>query len=165
MANALPQALGAQAAYPGRQVISLSGDGGFAMSMGDFLSLAQLKLPVKVIIFDNSLLGFVAMEQKAGGYLDVNVQLDNPDFAAVAQACGVLGLRVDESAQLAPALEKAFTHDGPALVSVRTASQELVIPPSIKLEQAKGMGLYMLKAIMNGRGDEIVELGRANLRI
>ncbi|MDO6414228.1 ubiquinone-dependent pyruvate dehydrogenase [Sphingomonas sp. BIUV-7] len=165
MANALPQALGAQAAYPSRQVISLSGDGGFAMSMGDFLSLAQLGLPVKVVLFDNSLLGFVAMEQKAGGYLDVNVQLQNPDFAAIAEACGVLGVRVEESDHLEPALALAFAHDGPALVSVRTASHELAMPPAIKIEQAKGFGLYMMKAIMNGRGDEIVELARTNLRI
>lgn len=164
MANALPQALGAQAAFPGRQVISLSGDGGFAMSMGDFLSLAQLKLPVKIVIFDNSLLGFVAMEQKAGGFLDVNVQLKNPDFAAIAEVCGVLGIRVDNSEALEPALRRAFSHDGPALVDVRTAAQELAMPPAIKVEQAKGFSLYMLKAIMNGRGDEIVELARTNLR-
>ena len=107
MANALPQAMGAQAAFPDRQVISLSGDGGFAMSMGDFLSLAQLGLPVKVIVFDNSLLGFVAMEQKAGGFLDVNVQLHNPDFAAIAEACGVLGLRVEDSDALEPPLRGA----------------------------------------------------------
>lgn len=164
MANALPQALGAQAAHPGRQVISLSGDGGFAMSMGDFLSLAQLGLPVKVVLFDNGLLGFVAMEQKAGGYLDVNVALQNPDFAAMANACGVLGLRVDQSDQLEPALRQAFAHDGPALVAVRTASQELAMPPAIKAEQAKGFSLYMLKAIMSGRGDEIVELAKTNWR-
>lgn len=164
MANALPQALGAQAAYPDRQVISMSGDGGFAMSMGDFLSLAQLELPVKIVLFDNSLLGFVAMEQKAGGFLDVNVQLKNPDFAAIAEACGVLGIRVEDSDGLEPALRRAFAHDGPALVDVRTASQELVMPPAIKLEQAKGFSLYMLKAILSGRGDEIIELARTNLR-
>lgn len=165
MANALPQALGAQAAFPDRQVISLSGDGGFAMSMGDFLSLAQLRLPVKIVLFDNGLLGFVAMEQKAGGYLDVNVHLQNPDFAAMANACGVLGIRVDESDQVEAALAQAFAHDGPALVDIRTASQELAMPPAIKLEQAKGFSLYMLKAIMSGRGDEIIELARTNLRI
>ncbi len=164
MANALPQAMGAQAAFPDRQVISLSGDGGFAMSMGDFLSLAQLGLPVKVIVFDNSLLGFVAMEQKAGGFLDVNVQLHNPDFAAIAEACGVLGLRVEDSDALEPALRRALAHPGPALVDVRTAPQELAMPPAIKLEQAKGFSLYMLKAIISGRGDEIIELARTNLR-
>lgn len=165
MANALPQALGAQAAFPERQVISMSGDGGFAMSMGDLLSLGQLNLPVKIVVFDNNLLGFVALEQKAGGFLDVNVQLKNPDFAAIANASGVRGFRVDSSEDLEGALRDAFAHDGPALVSVRTASQELAMPPAIKLEQAKGFSLYMLRAILNGRGDEIIELARTSLRL
>jgi pyruvate dehydrogenase (quinone) len=164
MANAMPQALGAQAAFPGRQVISLSGDGGFSMLMGDFISLVQLGLPVKVIVYDNASLGFVAMEMKAGGYLDTGTNLNNPDFAAMANAMGVLGLRVERSEDVAPALRKAFAHDGPVLVDVVTAKQELVIPPAIKLEQAKGLGLYMLKAIINGRGDEVIELAQTNLR-
>jgi pyruvate dehydrogenase (quinone) len=164
MANAMPQALGAQAAFPGRQVVSLSGDGGFAMLMGDFLSLAQLGLPVKVIVYDNGSLGFVAMEMKASGYLDTNTDLANPDFAAMANAMGVLGLRVEQSADLAPALRKAFSHDGPVLVDVVTAKQELVLPPKVQLEQARGFSLYMLKAIINGRGDEVVELAQTNWR-
>ncbi|TCM20656.1 pyruvate dehydrogenase (quinone) [Novosphingobium sp. PhB165] len=164
MANALPQALGAQAACPGRQVISMSGDGGFAMSMGDLLSVGQLDLPVKIVIFDNGLLGFVAMEQKAGGYLDVNVQLKNPNFAAIAEASGIRGFDVQSSETLRDALSEAFAHPGPALVNVRTAPQELVMPPTIKSEQAKGFSLYMLKAVLNGRGSEIVELARTNLR-
>lgn len=165
MANAMLQAMGAQAAAPGRQVISLSGDGGFTMMLGDFLSLAQLGLPVKVIISNNGSLGFVAMEMKAGGYLDTGTDLHNPDFAAMAEAAGVKGLRVEDSGDLGDALRTAFAHPGPALVDVVTAKQELVIPPKIKLEQAKGFSLYMLKAIMNGRGDEIVDLARTNLRL
>lgn len=165
MANALPQAMGAQAAFPGRQVISLSGDGGFSMLMGDFTSLLQLKLPVKVIVYDNGSLGFVAMEMKAGGYLDTGTDLKNPDFAAMANAMGILGIRVENSADLEPALRKAFAHHGPVLVDVVTAKQELFIPPKIQFEQAKGFSLYMLKAIINGRGDEVVELARTNLRI
>ncbi|MEW5716705.1 ubiquinone-dependent pyruvate dehydrogenase [Pseudomonas sp. SB113] len=162
MANAMPQAIGAQAAFPGRQVISMSGDGGFAMLMGDFISLAQLKLPVKVIVFDNSSLGFVAMEMKAAGYLDAGTELKNPDFAAMSNAMGILGIRVEQSEDLEPALRRALAHDGPVLVDVVTASQELVMPPSIKLEQAKGFSLYMLKAVMSGRGDEVIELARTN---
>ncbi|NVZ52726.1 ubiquinone-dependent pyruvate dehydrogenase [Pseudomonas sp. B6002] len=162
MANAMPQAIGAQAAFPGRQVISLSGDGGFAMLMGDFISLAQLKLPVKVIVFDNSSLGFVAMEMKAAGYLDTGTELKNPDFAAMSNAMGILGIRVEQSEDLEPALRRALAHDGPVLVDVVTATQELVMPPSIKLEQAKGFSLYMLKAVMSGRGDEVIELARTN---
>ena len=162
MANAMPQAIGAQAAFPGRQVISMSGDGGFAMLMGDFISLAQLKLPVKVIVFDNSSLGFVAMEMKAAGYLDAGTELKNPDFAAMSNAMGILGIRVEQSEELEPALRRALEHDGPVLVDVVTATQELVMPPSIKLEQAKGFSLYMLKAVMSGRGDEVIELARTN---
>ena len=164
MANAMPQALGAQAAYPERQVISLSGDGGFTMLMGDFISLVQLGLPVKVIVYDNGSLGFVAMEMKASGYLDTSTDLQNPNFAAMANAMGVLGLRVENSADLEPALRQAFAHDGPVLVDVITAKQELVVPPAIHLEQAKGFSLYLLKAVMNGRGDEVIELAKTNLR-
>ncbi|WP_338485747.1 ubiquinone-dependent pyruvate dehydrogenase [Pseudomonas trivialis] len=163
MANAMPQAIGAQAAFPGRQVISMSGDGGFAMLMGDFISLAQLNLPVKVIVFDNSSLGFVAMEMKAAGYLDTGTELKNPDFAAMSNAMGILGIRVEQSEDLEPALRRALAHDGPVLVDVVTATQELVMPPTIKLEQAKGFSLYMLKAVMSGRGDEVIELARTNL--
>ncbi|WP_421525637.1 ubiquinone-dependent pyruvate dehydrogenase [Pseudomonas yamanorum] len=162
MANAMPQAIGAQAAFPGRQVISMSGDGGFTMLMGDFISLAQLNLPVKLVVFNNSSLGFVAMEMKAAGYLDTGTELKNPDFAAMSNAMGILGIRVEQSEDLEPALRRALAHDGPVLVDVVTATQELVMPPSIKLEQAKGFSLYMLKAVMSGRGDEVIELARTN---
>ncbi|WP_427185281.1 ubiquinone-dependent pyruvate dehydrogenase [Bordetella bronchialis] len=162
MANALPQAIGAQAAFPGRQVISLSGDGGFSMLMGDFISLAQLGLPVKVVVVNNGTLGFVAMEMKASGYLDTNTDLRNPDFAAMSNAMGILGIRVEHAEDLESALRQAFAHDGPALVDVLTAKQELVIPPRIKLEQAKGFSLYMLKAIISGRGDEVMDLAQTN---
>ncbi|WP_295527321.1 ubiquinone-dependent pyruvate dehydrogenase [uncultured Pseudacidovorax sp.] len=163
MANAMLQAMGAQAVAPARQVVSLSGDGGFTMMMGDFLSLVQLGLPVKVVVFNNGSLGFVAMEMKAGGYLDTGTDLANPDFAAVATAMGVRGIRVTDSGELDGALAAAFAHDGPALVDVVTAKQELVLPPKVQAEQAKGFGLYLLKAIINGRGDEVVELARTNL--
>ena len=164
MANAMLQGIGAQAAAPGRQVVSLSGDGGFTMMMGDFITLSQLDLPVKVVIYNNSSLGFVAMEMKAGGYLDTGTDLENPDFAAMARAMGVKGVRVEASDDVDAALREAFAHPGPALVDVVTARQELVMPPKIQLEQAKGFSLYMLKAIINGRGDEVVELARTNLR-
>jgi pyruvate dehydrogenase (quinone) len=163
MANAMLQALGAQASAPDRQVVSLSGDGGFTMMMGDFLSLTQLNLPVKIIVYNNGSLGFVAMEMKAGGYLSTGTDLDNPNFAAMAEAIGIKGIRVEDSADLPGALQQAFDHKGPVLLDVVTAKQELVMPPKIKAEQAKGFSLYMLKAIINGRGDEIVELARTNL--
>ncbi len=164
MANAMPQAMGAQAAFPARQVISLSGDGGFTMLMGDFISLAQLGLPVKVVLYDNASLGFVAMEMKAAGLLDSGTDLVNPDFAAMATAMGVLGIKVTDPRELRAALSRAFAHDGPVLVDVKTAKQELVLPPKIELEPAKGFSLFMLKAVISGRGDEVVELARTNLR-
>ncbi|WP_215848307.1 ubiquinone-dependent pyruvate dehydrogenase [Candidatus Pantoea bituminis] len=162
MANAMPQALGAQAIDRDRQVVALCGDGGFSMLMGDFLTVAQLKLPVKLVIFNNSVLGFVAMEMKAGGYLTDGTELDNPDFAAIAQACGIKGIRVEKASDLNGALEQAFSHDGPVLIDVITAKEELAMPPQIKMEQAKGFSLYMLRAILNGRGDEVVELAKTN---
>jgi len=163
MANALPQALGVQAAYPRRQVVSMSGDGGFAMLMGDLLTLRQLRLPVKIVVFNNGLLGFVDIEMKAAGFLNVWTELDNPDFAKIAQAAGVTGYRVEDPADLKGALQKAFAHDGPALVDVVTAKMELVMPPTIEAEQALGFSLYATKAIINGRGTELVELARTNL--
>ena len=163
MANAMLQGIGAQAAAPGRQVISLSGDGGFTMMMGDFISLSQLGLPLKVIVYNNGSLGFVAMEMKAAGFLDVGTDLKNPDFAAMARAMGITAFRVEASDQVEDAVAQALAHPGPALVDVVTAGQELVIPPKIKKEQAKGFSLFMLKAIMNGRGDEVMELARTNL--
>jgi pyruvate dehydrogenase (quinone) len=145
MANAMPMALGAQGAFPGRQVVSLSGDGGFTMLMGDLISLVQLRLPVKVIVYNNGSLAFVAMEMKAAGYLDTGTNLQNPDFAAMANAMGILGIRVEDSAEVEPALRRAFAHDGPVLVDAVTAKQELAMPPKIALEQAKGFSLFLLK--------------------
>lgn len=162
MANAMPQALGAQALDRDRQVVAMCGDGGFSMLMGDFISVAQLKLPVKLVVFNNSVLGFVAMEMKAGGYLTDGTDLQNPDFAAIANACGVKGIRVEKASDLDRAIEEAFAHDGPVLLDVITAKEELAMPPQIKMEQAKGFSLYMLRAIINGRGDEVVELAKTN---
>jgi pyruvate dehydrogenase (quinone) len=128
------------------------------------ISLVQLGLPVKVIVYDNGSLGFVAMEMKAGGYLDTGTDLNNPNFAAMAEAMGVFGLRVEEPSEVEGGLRRAFGHPGPVLVDVTTAKQELAMPPKIQLEQAKGFSLYMLKAIINGRGDEVIELAQTNLR-
>jgi pyruvate dehydrogenase (quinone) len=164
MANAMPQALGAQAGHPQRQVVSLSGDGGLSMLLGDLLTARQLDLPIKVVVFNNSLLGFVSMELKAGGYLDTNVDLSKTDFAAIAQGAGIFSIRVEESEGVEAALRQAFAHPGPALVDVVTSKHELAMPPTIQLEQAKGFSLYMLRAILSGRGDEIVELAKTNLR-
>lgn len=163
MANALPQAIGAQAAFPDRQVISLSGDGGVAMLLGDLLSLKQLNLPVKVVVFNNGSLAFVELEMKAAGLLDFGTDLHNPDFARIAEATGALGLRVEAPEQVDPALEKALNHNGPALIDVVVNRQELSMPPTIDLQQMTGFGLYLIRAVLNGRGDEVIDLARTNL--
>jgi pyruvate dehydrogenase (quinone) len=163
MANAMPQAIGAQAAHPGRQVISLSGDGGFSMLMGDVLSLKQHKLPVKVIIFKNESLAFVELEMKASGFLNFATDLPSPNYAKIAEGAGALGLTAETPDQVEPMIAQALKHDGPAVVEVLVARQELAMPPTIALEQAKGFSLFMLKAVLNGRGDEIVDLAKVNL--
>jgi pyruvate dehydrogenase (quinone) len=163
MANAMPQAIGAQAAYPGRQVVSLSGDGGFTMLMGDFLSLRQLRLPVKVVVFNNSSLGFIELEQKSTGFLNFGTGFENPNFAAMAEAAGVRGIRLDTPDQVEEGIRAAFAHDGPVLVDAVVNRTELAMPPSITTEMAKGFSLYMVKAIMSGKGDEVIDLARSNL--
>jgi pyruvate dehydrogenase (quinone) len=164
MANAMPQAIGAQAAAPGRQVISLSGDGGFSMLMGDLLSLTQLKLPVKVVVFNNGALGFVELEQKSTGFLPTGTNLVNPNFAAMAEAIGIKGVRIEDPKDVDARIAEAFAHPGPVVVDAVVNRQELAMPPAITAEMAKGFTLYMMKAILSGRGDEIVELARTNLR-
>ncbi len=163
MANAMPQALGAQAAFPGRQVVSLSGDGGFTMLMGDLLSARQLGLPIKVVVFNNGALGFIELEQKSSGFLDTGTGLDNPDFAAMANAAGIHGIRIDDPADVELKLAEALAHPGPVLVDAVVNRMELAMPPKVTAEMAKGFTLYMLKAVMSGRGDEVVELARSNL--
>jgi pyruvate dehydrogenase (quinone) len=164
MANALAQAIGAQAAFPERQVISLSGDGGFTMLMGDLLSLAQLKLPVKVIVFNNGSLGFIELEQKSSGFLDTGTELLNPNFSAMAAAAGIKGIRIEDPAEVDEKLAEALAHPGPVLVDAVVNRMELAMPPKITAEMAKGFTLYMLKAVLSGRGDQIIELAQSNLR-
>lgn len=163
MANALPQAIGVQAAQPGRQVISLSGDGGFTMLMGDLITLTQMKLPVKIVIFNNGVLGFVALEMKAAGFVELGTDLQNPDFAAMARAVGIHGVRVEDPGDLPAAVAEVLAHDGPAVLDVVTAKQELSMPPTIGAEQVKGFSLWLVRAVMSGRGDEVIDLARQNL--
>ena len=160
MANAMAQAIGAQAALPGRQVISLSGDGGFTMLMGDFLTLAQHRLPVKVVVFNNGALGFIELEQKSTGFLEFGTELKNPNFAAMAEAIGIRGIRLEDAAEVGDGIAAALAHDGPVLIDAVVNRTELAMPPSITLEMAKGFTLYMLKAVISGRGDEIIDLAK-----
>jgi pyruvate dehydrogenase (quinone) len=163
MANAMAQAIGAQAAFPGRQVVSLSGDGGFTMLMGDFITLTQYKLPVKVVVFNNGTLGFVELEQKSTGFLDFGVDLQNPNFAAMAEAVGIRGIRIEDAGQAEDGIAAALAHDGPVLVDAVVNRTELAMPPSITLEMAKGFTLYMVKAVIGGRADEVVDLAKTNV--
>jgi pyruvate dehydrogenase (quinone) len=163
MANAMAQAIGAQAASPGRQVISLSGDGGFSMLMGDLISLTQLKLPVKVVVFNNGTLGFVELEQKSTGFLDFGVDFENPNFAAMAKAMGIYSVRLEDPADVEPGIAAALAHDGPVLIDAVVNRSELAMPPSITLEMAKGFTLFMVKAVMSGRADEVIDLAKTNL--
>ena len=163
MANAMLHAIGAQAAYPKRQVVSLSGDGGFTMMMGEFVTLIQTGLPVKIIVLNNGTLGFVELEMKANGFLDTGCDLKNPNFAAMANAMGIKGIRVERPAELKDAIQAAFGHDGPALVDVVSARQELIMPPTTTLSEAGHFGLFMMKAVMDGRLTEVFDLAKENL--
>ena len=164
MANALPQAIGAQASQPARQVVTLSGDGGVAMLLGELITLRQLQLPVKVVVFNNGALSFVELEMKAAGIVTYGTDLDNPDFAAIARAVGLFGVRVDKAGELDDALRAAFGHDGPALVDVRTDRSELSLPPKLSYGEIKGFTLYATRTILSGNGEELIELAKTNLR-
>lgn len=163
MANAMLQAIGAQTSHRDRQVISMSGDGGFTMMMGEFVTLIQAGLNVKVIVLNNGTLGFVEMEMKANGFLDTGCDLKNPNFAAMAEAMGVKGIRVDQPHKLHQALTEAFAHDGPVLVDVVSARQELAMPPKTTLEEAHHFGMFLMKAVLDGRGSQLIDLAKTNL--
>lgn len=164
MANALCHALGAQAIDRNRQVIAFAGDGGLSMMLGELLTATQNKLPVKIVVFNNSSLNFVELEMKAAGFVTYATDLQNPDFGAVATAAGLKGYRVDDSAQLESTIAQFLAHDGPAVLDVVTDRQEMSMPPNIKLEQAKGFALYAIRTVLSGRGDELLDLAKTNWR-
>jgi pyruvate dehydrogenase (quinone) len=164
MANALPQAIGAQCAYPGRQVISMSGDGGLAMLMGDLLTLTQHNLPIKVLVFNNSALGMVKLEMETAGMPDYQTDLKNPNFAKVAEAIGIMGVRVENPVDLTSGLKKALQHSGPALIDVVTDPNALSIPSHADRSQAVGFALAMGKLVLSGNIDEVVATIEGNIR-
>ena len=164
MANWLPQAVGAHAAYSDRHVVALPGDGVLAMLMCELLTLRLHRLPVKVVVFNNGALSFVELEMKADGIVNYGTDLDNPNFAEVARAAGLYGARVERPAELEEVLRTAFAHPGPAVVDVLTLRQELAIPPKITLAEAKGFSLWVTRSILSGNGDEVLEVARTNLR-
>jgi pyruvate dehydrogenase (quinone) len=163
MANAMLQAIGAQAAFPKRQVISFSGDGGFTMMMGEFVTLIQTGLPVKIVVLNNGTLGFVELEMKASGFLDSACDLKNPNFADMAQSMGIKGVRVEKPQDLPSAVKDVLSHPGPALLDIVSARQELVMPPKATLDEAHKFGLFMLKAVLDGRAGELIDLAKVNL--
>ncbi|AXL12943.1 ubiquinone-dependent pyruvate dehydrogenase [Microbacterium foliorum] len=164
MANALLHGIGAQVSHPDRQVVALAGDGGLAMMLGELLTLTQNRLPVKTIVVNNSSLNFVELEMKAAGFVTYGTDLTNPSFAAIAEAMGIFARRVENSEDLPQAVREVLAHDGPALLDVVTERQELSMPPAIEAEQVKGFALYAIRTVMSGRGDELLDLARANWR-
>ncbi len=164
MANAMPQALGVQAAFPHRQVIAMSGDGGLAMLLGDLLTTVQESLPIKVVVFDNGSLGFVELEQKVEGLLDAYTDLKNPDFARVAEAMGLWGRRVERPEDLEEAVRAWLAAPGPALLDVVTNRNELVMPPKVDAGQVFGMALYSAKGLLSGRGGAVTDLIESALK-
>ncbi|MER5810069.1 pyruvate dehydrogenase [Streptomyces sp. NPDC002033] len=164
MANALPQAIGAQFTDRSRQVVSMSGDGGFSMLMGDFLTLVQYDLPVKVVLFNNSSLGMVELEMLVSGLPSYGTTNRNPDFAAIARAAGAYGVRVEKPKQLTAALKDAFRHDGPALVDVVTDPNALSIPPKISADMVTGFALSASKIVLDGGVGRMIQMARSNLR-
>jgi pyruvate dehydrogenase (quinone) len=163
MANALPQAIGAQASHKGRQVVTLSGDGGLSMLLGDLLTLRQLKLPVKVLVFNNGALGFVEQEMKAAGIDAYATEFAPTNFAKIAEGVGLSAWRVEKPEDVKAALAAAFAHDGPALIDVKVARQELSLPPMITAAQAVGFNLYMVKAMLHGNGTDVLDMAKTNL--
>jgi pyruvate dehydrogenase (quinone) len=164
MASAVAQAIGAQASHRSREVVALAGDGGLAMMMGDLITLRQLKLPIKIVVFNNSSLAFVELEMKAAGIVNYGTDLDNPDFSAIARAIGLHGVRVQQPSDLDAALREAFVDTpGPALIEVMVNRQELSLPPSITFGQAAGFSLWAAKSVLSGRGDEVIDLAKTNV--
>ncbi|MFI1580260.1 pyruvate dehydrogenase [Embleya sp. NPDC020630] len=164
MANALPQAIGAQFPYPDRQIVSMSGDGGFSMLMGDLLTLVQSELPVKIVLFNNSSLGMVELEMMVAGLTPFGTTNKNPDFAAIARAAGAFGVRVEKPNKVRGALREAFAHKGPALVDIVTDPKALSIPPKITADQIQGFALSAGRTVLSGGVGQMIQMARTNLR-
>jgi pyruvate dehydrogenase (quinone) len=162
MAAAMPTALGIQKALPGRQVISMSGDGGIAMLIGDLMTAVQEKLPIKVVVFDNGKLGFIDIEQKSEGMVPLFTNLLNPDFGKVAEAMGLWGRSVDHAKDLEEAIKDWLSQPGPALLNVKVESETLVMPPAVAVGPALGMALYSARAVLHGQGGDLVEMIEEN---
>jgi pyruvate dehydrogenase (quinone) len=162
MAGGFTTAIGLKKARPERQVIALAGDGGFAMLMGDLITLVQHNIPIKIAVYDNGKLGFVELEQKSEGLLPTYTDLKNPDFGKVAQAMGLWGRTVSDAAELETAVDEWLAVSGPALLNVKVAPMELVMPPFIAPEAAYGMTMYSVRAILHGQAGDVFEMVTEN---
>jgi pyruvate dehydrogenase (quinone) len=164
MANAMPQAIGAALACPGKQVIALCGDGGLSMMMGDLMTIIQYKLPVKIIVFNNRTLGMVKLEMEVAGIPDQETEMLNPDFTKIAEAMGMQGITINDPDDVKPGLEKAFLQEGPVLVTIQTDPNALAMPPKLELDQMEGMALYMGKMMLGSRMDEVFKIISSNYK-
>jgi len=164
MANAMPHAIGAALACPGKQVIALCGDGGLSMMMGDLMTIIQYKLPVKIIVFNNRTLGMVKLEMEVAGIPDQETNMLNPDFTKIAEAMGMPGITINDPAEVKPELEKAFLHEGPVLVMIQTDPNALAMPPKLEFDQMKGMAMYMGRMMLGGRMDEAFKIISSNYK-
>jgi pyruvate dehydrogenase (quinone) len=164
MANAMPQAIGAALACPGKQVIAFCGDGGLSMMMGDLMTIIQYKLPVKIIVFNNRTLGMVKLEMEVAGIPDLETEMMNPDFTKIAEAMGMPGITIYDPGEVKPGLEKAFLQEGPVLVTIQTDPNALAMPPKLEFDQMKGMALYMGRMMLGGRMDEAFKIITSNYK-
>src|SRR5258708_4998127 len=164
MANAMPDAIGAQMAFPNRQVVALCGDGGLSMLLGDLITIVSQKLPIKIVVFNNSTLGMVRLEMMVGGYPFWGTEMHNPDFSAVARAMGFHAERVEHKGDLDSAIERAFAHPGPALLDVTTDPNAMSVPPKATFEEARGFALAMTRMVLDHRTDQVLELATDNIR-
>jgi pyruvate dehydrogenase (quinone) len=164
MANAMPQAIGAALACPGKQVIAFCGDGGLSMLLGDLMTIVQYKLPVKIIVFNNRTLGMVKLEMEVAGIPDRETEMMNPDFTKIAEAMGMQGITISEPDEVKSGLEKAFLQEGPVLVTIQTDPNALAMPPKLEFDQMKGMALYMEKMMLGGRMDEVFNIISSNYK-
>ena len=164
MANALPHAIGAQVAFPNRQVISVSGDGGLSMLLGELVTARMYDLPIKVVVFNNSTLGMVKLEMLVNGLPDYGTDVHDVNYADVASAIGFHGERVTEPSRLREALQEAFAYNGPALIEVMTDPNALSLPPEIRSGQVIGFATAMSKIVLNRGAGEAVAMATSNMR-
>ena len=164
MANAMPMAIGAALANPGRQIISFCGDGGISMLLGDLATIYQYKLPVKLFVFNNRSLGMVKLEMEVDGIPDNETDMVNPDFAMIAMAMGFKGINVTKPEEVEGAIHEAFSTNGPVLVNLMTDPNSLALPPKIEWTQIKGMTTSMTKMMLSGNVKEVVDTIQSNIK-